>query len=329
MPDARKVRDWDEVVVRTAASVSVGEIFQLNGEAAYMDEPEAQSSGTDADFKTSGKVTVTKSTATQFLDGGRVYWDHSANNATYKPVNDRDFYIGRAVGDWAAADAQMVVDLNKDPPYNIDLHKTAFLSVPTGTQAVGAFGFPKVLGGAQSIVLTATNEAQCIDLFSVDRFAVAANAIAEVIIRLGANGSTSAVDLTIGMANGTSTTDADAITEAAFFHVDGGALDIFAESDDGTTEVNATDTTVDITEGSAVANRFEFWLDARNPADVRYYINGAEVLNGTANLGNINVAVGPLGLLIHLEKTSGTATAGPVYIDEARVRYMEQALNGT
>jgi len=34
--------------------------------------------------------------------------------------------------------------------------------------------------------------------------------------------------------------------------------------------------------------------------------------------------VGALGLLAHLEKSSSTATAGPVYIDRMCVRYSEQ-----
>lgn len=329
MADSVFVRSLGTYRQRTTASVSAGEMYQLgDGRAAYfrsLDNITAASSGTDQDFQTTGQATITKATGIVFLSGGRVYWDHSANNATYLKVNDRDFYIGRAVGNAGSADATVLVELNVDPRYDIDVNVDGFLSVPTGTQAVGAFGYPKQLGGARSIELTATNEAQCIDLFSVDRFAKGARGIAEFIIRLGANGSTSAVDITLGLANGTSTTDADAITESAFFHIDGGALDIFAESDDGTTEVNATDTTIDITTGTAVANRFEFWLDARDPTNVAYYINGVEVLNGTANLGNINAAVGPLGLLVHLEKTSSTATAGPLYIDAARVRLMEQA----
>jgi hypothetical protein len=214
-----------------------------------------------------------------------------------------------------------VVNLNVDPAYDIDIHTSPFLAVPTGTQAVGAFGFPKVLGGAQSIELTATSEAQCIDLLSVDRFAVGANPIVEAEIRIPSNGSTSAVDFNIGIANGTSTTDADAITESVFFHIDGGSLNILAESDDGTTEVAATDTTVDITAGSAVANRVEFWIDMRNPADIQLYVDGVNVL--PSSVFTLAAATGPVGLLAHVEKTSGTATAGPVYIDRGILRTSE------
>jgi hypothetical protein len=273
-------------------------------------------------LKTTGQVVVTKTSGVVFLDGGRVYWDHSANSATFRKVNDRDFYIGRCVGDATSTSTTCIVNLNVNPTYDIDLiDHDAALSVATGTAAAGGFGLPSRFGAAVGLSLTATSEAQCVDFLSVDRFALGANAIAEFIVRLGANGSTNAVDFNIGIANGTSTTDADAITESVFFHIDGNALDIFAESDDGTTEVNATDTTIDATAGSAVANRFEFWIDMRNPADIQLYINGVNVLPST--VFTLAAATGPLGLLAHLEKTSSTATAGPVFIDRACVRYAE------
>ena len=329
MADAVYVRGDSDRRVTLQAAASAGEVRQLSdGQAGVMQGQNAAASGDQRSFKAEGQFTLTKATGVVLLDGGRAYWDHSANNVTYKKVNDRDFYVGRVVGDAASADTECVVNLN-EPEFGlatIDLLRDAALSVPTGTQAAGStgFGLPQLYGNARALLLSATSEAQCIDMFSVDRVALSSNPIAEFVIRLGANGSTSAVDFNLGLANATSTTDADAIAESAFFHIDGGALDIFAESDDGTTEVAATDTTVDITAGSAVANRFEFWLDARDPSNVRYFINGAEVLAATANLGNIALATGPLGLLVHLEKTTGTATAGPVYVDRAELRTMEQ-----
>lgn len=325
MADATYIRGRDENRVTAAAAVAAGECWQLkDGRAAVYVGQQAASAGDRTNFTTTGQFTFTKTAGVVLLDGGRAYWDHSANAVTYKKVNDRDFYLGRVVGDAASADTTCAVNLNVDPPYDIDMLRDGALSVATGTAAAGGFGLPVPYGGARGLSLTATNEAQCVDMLSVDRFALGANAIAEFVVRLGANGSTNAVDISIGVANGTSTTDADAITESLFFHIDGGALDIYAESDDGTTEVNATDTTVDITEGSAVANRFEFWIDMRDPSDCKFYINGAEVLSATANLGNIAAATGPLGLLVHLEKTSSTATAGPLYVDRAVARFSEQ-----
>lgn len=322
MPQATLVQEGESIDWTADAAYSAGDVIQL---------PDGRAGVVGADVASGGVVGVwvrgvfkfAKTTSMVLLVGGRLFWDHSADKAHYKKVNDRDFYVGRATADAASAATECYGALNINPPADIDLLRDGALSVATGTAAAGGFGLPAVYGGARGLSLTATSEAQCVDMLSVDRVALASNPIAEFVIRLGANGSTNAVDLSFGLANGTSATDADAITESAFFHIDGGALDIFAESDDGTTEVNATDTTVDITAGSAVANRFEFWLDARDPSDVRYYINGAEVLSATANLGNIALATGPLGLLVHLEKSTGTATAGPVYVDRAELRIQQ------
>lgn len=322
MSDALYVRGENDVRATAAAAVSPGDVWQMgDGRAAVYQPSIGAVSGDRLSLTSSGQFTMPKTASVVLLDGQRAYWDYSALSVTFRKVNDRDFYLGRIVGDCASSDTTCVVNLNVDPAYDIDIHTSPFLSVPTGTQAVGAFGFPKSLGGAQSIELTATNEAQCIDLLSVDRFAVGANPIVEAEIRIPANGSGAAVDFNIGIANGTSTTDADAITESVFFHIDGGALDIYAESDDGTTEVAATDTTVNATEGSAVANRLHLMIDARDITSVKLYIDGVRVLSGTTFV--LTAATGPLGLLAHLEKTSGTTT-GRVVIDRFTARLGKQ-----
>lgn len=327
MADAVPVRPLDDFRLVAAAALSGGELIQLpDGRAAYRKGLKASAAGDLVSLDPSTRpLRLTKATGFEALAGGRAYWDHSANAVSYKKVNDRDFYIGRFAEDAGSADTECLVTQGIDPAYDIDLiNGGAALQVATGTVAAGGFGIQPRHGSAMALLLTATNEAQCIDALSVDRFDKASNFIAEYIVRIAANGSNNTVDLSLGVANSTSTTDADAIAESAFFHIDGGSTDILVESDDGTTEVAATDSTIDFTAGSAVANRIEFWIDGRDPSNLRYFINGSEVNAATANLGNIAAATGPLGLLIHLEKSSGTATAGPVYIDAARVRLMEQ-----
>jgi hypothetical protein len=324
VPDASfTTRGSNDNRLTAAAAVAVGEVRQLaDGRAAVLAGDLAVSSGSPAAFQSAGQVVATKTAGIALLDGGRAYWDHSANAVTFRKVNDRDFYLGLVVGDAASADTTCTVNLNLPPRPTIDLLRDGALCVPVGTQAVGGFGYPVNTGGVPGLLLTATSEAQKVDLLSVDRVAVAANPIAEFVIRIEANGSTSDVDLNVGLANGTHATDADAIAEAVLFHVDGGALDLKAQSKDGTTTVAATDTTVDATAGSAVANRVEFWIDVRDPASVKLYVDGVRVLSGTTF--RLDNAVGPLGLLVHLEKTAGTATAGPVYLDRAELRTAEQ-----
>ncbi len=321
-----------------AVSAQCGEVINWTADATYVkgdviQVPDGRAGVIQNDVTSGNPVGVevargkiyemTKTTSMVLLTGGRAYWDHSANKVHFKKVNDRDFYIGRITADATSSATTCFVALNVDPPYDIDMlgGEGGYLSVATGTQAAGGFLPPQVFGKSRALTLTATSEVQCVDLLSVDKFLASSNWIAEFQIRLGVNGSTNAVDLDIGVADGTSTSDAGAIATSCFFHIDGGALDIFASSDDGSTEVNETDTTVDATAGSAVANRLEFWLDGRDTDNVKYYIDGVEVLAATANLGKITAAVaGSLGLLVILEKSTGTATAGPVYVDRACVR---------
>lgn len=309
--------DGESLDFTAPAAITGGKVFQVSdGRAAVC--PVDLASGAVGSASVCGVYRMLKTASIAMLAGGRAYWDHSAGKVHYKKVSDRDFYLGRVAADVAGSATEVDVAINIDPPYDIDILRDAVLSVPTGTQALGAFGHAKYFGGAISLELTSTNEAQCIDLLSVDRFSVAANAIVEAIFRPAVNGSTSAVDFNIGVATGTSTTDADATTENVFAHIDGGALTILAQSDDNVAPVTAVDTTKVITAGDAVANRTEVWFDLRNPADVQIYVDGVNVLPSSV----FAVATGPLALLAHLEKTSSAAT-GRFIIDALRARFME------
>jgi len=321
MADAIPLRNGSEYRKTAAASIAGGEVHQLpNGMAGYKTGLTSAALGDTAGFETDGQVTLTKTAGFVGLAGGRAYWDHSANAVTYKKVNDRDFYLGRFAEDATSAATTCVVTLNVDPPYDLDLHRDPCLSTTVGTAAAGGLGYPVRLGGCAVLELTATNEAQKTDLLTVDRFAVAANAIVEGAFRIINDGSNATQDFNIGVANGTHASDADQITESLFIHVDGNSTNLAVESDDGTTEVAATDSTIDYTEGSSVSERVEFWMDLRDPADIQVYINGSLVLGATAF--KLDAATGPLGLLAHLEKSSSTDVY-KVGVDWLRARYQE------
>lgn len=311
----------DRLSVTLAASAAAGEIWQMaDGRAAYMSGV-AASSGTTKTFKTSGQVVVTKTAGVVLLDGGEAWWDHSANAATYRKVNDRDFFLGRVVGNAASADTSCTVNLNVAPRYDIDLARDGVQSVLVGTPAAGGFGYPVNLGGSLIFELSATNEAQKVDALAVDGFSKDANAIVDLCFRVLSDGAGTTPDVSIGVASATHASDADSIAESVFVHLDGNSVNINLESDDGTTEVAATDTTVDYTEGSALASRVYVTMDFRNPADVQVHVNGANVLPAT--VFNVNAAVGPLFPLVHLEKTASTDVY-KLAIDWFRVRLMEQ-----
>lgn len=317
MPEATYVRDADQWSLTLAASAGAGELRQLgDGRAAYLDAS-AKSSGDKVSFTTDGVVALPKATGVFILDGGRVYWDHSANQCTYKTSNDRDFYAGTAQGDYASGDAFMYVNLNKQQSNLLDITTSPWVDAVIGTQALGGFLPARRRGGSHNLQLTSTNEAQKVDILTRDGFATGANAIAELIFNVISDGAGTVADVSLGLANGTHATDADSITESIFIHLNANSTTIYAESDDGTTEVAATDTTTTYTEGTPV----EVWFDMRDPADVQIYVNGALVLGSTTF--NVNAATGPWKLLVHLEKTSST-DAYELDVNRLTARIMEQ-----
>lgn len=263
-----------------------------------------------------GVFEVIKTASQVWLDGAPIWWDHSADAATCIPplvAADKDFYIGTAQGDVVAATTLGKVRLNVQPSYLIDMHRDG-----GDTAVVLTSGTPYIYnrGGSLEAGFSATAEAQKLDWLSKRSFALGSKWILEAVFEVVTNADADVADLSIGVANATHASDADSITESAFFHLDmGGSLNILAESDDGTTEVAATDTTVDFAVGTPV----HVAIDGRDPTDCLFYVNGVEVLNATANLGDIQLATGPLKALFHLEKSSNDSP-GVVQLDQLTVR---------
>lgn len=302
--------------IAAPAALSAGQVLQLaDGRAAVKAGLAAASANDPATLQTAGQFTVAKTSGVVILDGGEVMWDHSENSATIPLYGtSKDFYLGRAVGDAASTDTTMVVELNAplDSAY-ITLQKDSFASVHVRTAGLTQHGMS---GGSYNCSFSATAEAQKFDLLSDKSFALDSNWIIEAVVNIITTCDADVGDLNIGAANATHASDADSITESAFFHFDLGAdLNIDCESDDGTTEVAATDSTVDAVAGTAI----HLMLDGRDSENVKYYINGAEVLSATANLGDIDDATGPLKALFHLEK-SANDTLGAVRLSKLEVR---------
>lgn len=318
MADAYRIDDGSAIPFTAAAACAAGDLVQLpDGRAGVV--VAAVAAGALGSAYVTGRFAVAKVSGVVLLDGGRVYWDHSAGNATFRPSQDRDYYIGRAVGDAASTATVCSVALNVDPRPDRDLLADPYVTAPTGTQALGGFLPPQRCGGALKFILSATNEAQKADALGKDGFDPDANAIVEAVFAVVSDGGAGAQDVSIGLANATHATDADSITESLFVHLNGGDVNVYAESDDGTTEVAATDTTIDYTEGAA--NRVEVWFDLRDLADVGVYVNGAAVLTGTTF--KLDAATGPLKLLVHVEKTATTDTY-ELDVERLEARFAEQ-----
>lgn len=325
MAEATYTRSDDKSLALASATIDVRQVFQLKtGEAAFLDATAAVSSGAYTDnLRSRGKVTVPKATGVVLVPGQDAWWDYSAGNVTYKKVNDRDYRIGLVAEDATSNAITCVVDLNKPRADLIDVHRDGCLSTTAGTVAAGGLDRARRIGGCTKLLLSSTNEAQKVDLLSVDGFDVTAHWIVEGSFRVVSDGAGTTPDFNIGVANGTHATDAESITEFCGLHLDGNAADIFAASRDGvsTAIASTTDTTINYTEGSAVANRVHFLLDGRDPADVQIYINGALVLSST--VFDIDSAAGPLCLLAHLEKTAAADTY-EIDIDMLRCWISEQ-----
>lgn len=313
MAEATYYQDGCKLDFTPASALTAGQVVQLSDGRAGVTPVDVAASERGA-LQVEGVYTVAKTASVVITDGQPVYWDHSANSATYTTANDRDFFLGVAVGDAASADTTMKVAINVQPRYVINLQDDPFLSVPVLTS--GTVGLLPA-GGARKMTFSATAEAQKIDLLSQGGFAVGSNWIVEGEFLVVDDGDASAIDFNIGVANATHASDADSITESCFLHLDGNSLDLLAESDDGTTEVAATDTTVNI----ALNTKVHFVIDGRDPSDIQIYVNGALVLNGTTF--TLAAATGPLKLLAHLEKSSDDTTAD-YYINKLSVRIMEQ-----
>lgn len=311
MSEAVNINDSDCLPVTTpSAGYSAGEVLQLtDGRAGYVAGLRALTSGDEAGIQVKGRVTVTKTASVVILKGGRVYWDRSAGSATpLRGITGDNFYLGVAAEDAASADTTVDVDLNVKPEYFFDMHVDAMDHVAVGTVS------QKSIGGQQYLAFTTASEAEKLDLLSVKSVPVTIPFVFEAIWRVQTAADADVGDFNIGVANDTHASDADSITESCFFHNDSGAdLNLDAESDDGTTEVAATDTTVDIVAGTDV----EVWIDARDLTDIQMYVNGVLVLPST--VFKLDKATGPLKALAHWEKSSND-TAGEVRVTHMAIR---------
>ncbi len=284
-------------VTTPSAGYAVGEVIQLaDGRAGALRGQTVKTVGQPAAFTVQGKVTLAKTASIVILKGAPLYWDRSAGTVTpLKAVAGADFFIGVAYADAASADATVIVDLNIKPHYTIDLLRDPSLDVASGSATLA------MKGGAIEFTMDATSEVQKADALSIASIPVTIPFIVEGRMAIWSVGSVAAVDMNVGIASATHATDAGAIAESLFVHFNN-ALDIFLESDDGTTEVAETDSTIDAVDDTY----FDFAFDCRDLTDIQIYINGVLMLGSTVfALGD---ATGPLKLLAHMEKTTGTAT---------------------
>jgi len=295
------------------AAMTAGEVRQLpDGRAAYA--PTAIAATKKGAVTVSGIVEVLKTASMVMLKGSRVFWDHSANKAHLHMVNDQDFYLGIVEETAASAGTTVKVAINENPAYTISLGD-GFASAPIVTAGINHH----IIGHAEGVTLIfdTTAEAQKMDALSQRAVAVLSPCLVEAEICINTNGDDAAFDLNVGLANATHDTDADSITESLFVHIDGNSLNINAESDDGSTEVAATDTTKDAVAGTP----FLVQWDLADWEDIQMYIDGVNVLPDS--VFDISAATGPMKLLAHMEKSSNDSP-GNVTVRRLGLRLREE-----
>lgn len=319
---ARNIQDAGLVRIQAEGTVAPYDVRQMpDGSAGVYDGTATITAGSYLYYSTTGTFNVVKNTSVALLKGGKVYWDHSAGEATFRKLDDQDFYIGRVHEDAAAADSIVVVELNVDPPYDLDLARDPFVTAIVGTQALGGLALNR-RGGAHDVVISSTNEAQKVDALGIDGFAAAgANAIVEFAFCVPSDGAGTAVDVSVGIASATHATDADSIAQHLLMHLDANNTAIRFQSKDGTTTVTSTDSTKTYTEGQTSAVRKEVWFDLRDPSDVQVYVDGVNVL--AATVFDVSAAASTWRLLMHVEKTASTDTY-EFQLDWLRARFADQ-----
>ena len=290
------------------AAVSAGEVLHLpDGRAAVATTDIA--AGVLGSVQVCGIATVLKTASMVMLKGTKVYWDSSASTASILfGANTADFFLGTV--DTTAASAATTVDviLNVKPCYTLAL-EDGFTAVPIPAITANPKGMMFAHGNGVSMVFDTAAEAEKFDALSTRGIAVATPCIVHALVNIVENGDDVAFDFNVGLANATHATDADTITESLFAHIDGASLNIMAESDDGTTEVTSTDTTVD----AVVGTPFLVQWDLTDYSDIQMYIDGVAVL--TASVFKLNLATGPLKLLAHMEKTANDSPASFTIMD--------------
>lgn len=294
MAEALYKYEGEMVDFTPAAAVVAGQVVQLlDGRAGVC--PTAIAAGIKGSVCVNGIHEVLKTATMVMLPGSRLYWDHSANKAHLLHGNDKDFFLGYCVSDAASAATTVLVNLNAT--YHEQGLDRSWATVPVGTtmQTIGS-GEGVILG------LTATSEAQKVDALSLRGFATLAPCIVDALVCVNVNGTDSTVDFNVGLASATHATDADSIAQHMFAHIDGGALTIMLQSKDGTTTVTTVTSGVD----AVVGTPFLVQFDLRDYADIQVYVNGVSA--APSSVFKLNAATGPLKVLAHMEKTTGTAT---------------------
>jgi predicted RecA/RadA family phage recombinase len=309
MPEAALYKEGCMIDWTPTAAVAAGEVIQLkDGRAAWA--PTAIAAGVQGSVQVSGIVTILKVITQTMLVSNKVFWDVSASTCNLLHGGDKDFFLGTVVEDATYAGTTVKVNLNAHPAYNLAL-RDGYASIPISTA-----GWPHIYGGGNSVGMKfdLTAEAQKVDALSLRAVATATPGVLQALVCINLNGDDAAFDFNVGLADGTNATDADTITSSLFMLLDGTDLNMNFESDNAAAEVAATDSTLDLVVGTP---KLITW-DLRDWADIKAYVNGLRVCDGTTGTSRtftLAGVAGPLKLLSHMEKSSNDSPGNVTVMD--------------
>lgn len=294
------------------AAVAAGEVVHLpDGRAGVATT--AIAAGELGAVQVSGVAEVLKSITQTMLASNYVYWDTSASKCNLLHGGSTDFGLGTVIEDAAYAATTVKVALNVKPTYTLAL-SDGFVAAPIPAITANPQGMMFGTGNGVNMVFDTAAEAQKFDALSINSIATDTPGILQAKVCINVNGDDAAFDFNVGLASGTDATSADSITNSLFLHTDGANLSLNVESDNVTAEVAATDTTID----AVVGTPFIVTWDLRDWADIKCYINGLRVGDGTTGTEvtlSLDGAAGPMKLLAHMEKTANDSPGNITVMD--------------
>jgi len=301
MAEAALYQDGTMIDWTPTAAVAAGEVIQLkDGRAAFA--PTAIAAGVLGSVQVKGIAKVAKVITQTMLVSNQVFWDTSASTCNLLHGGSSDFYLGTVVEDAAYTGTTVKVNLNEKPKYTLAL-SDGFWAVPIPAITANPQGMMFAHGNGVSMVFDTAAEAEKFDALSTNAVATSTPGILQARVCINLNGDASAFDFNVGLANESHATNADTITSSLFLHTDGGSLNLNFESDNATAEVAAEDSTID----AVVGTPFLVTWDLRSWSDIKVYVNGLRVCDGTtgtARTFTLAGVAGPLKLLAHMEKTA-------------------------
>lgn len=294
------------------AAITGGDMIQLpDGMAAFASVDIA--AGVQGAVQVYGLCKCDKTANIALLHGGDAYMDISTGKIHFRPESGtNDFRAGIIHGDYAAADTTCYILLNEEARYTIDLQAPSCDWIGEELAAGVAGSVNAYPGGGAQIVISSENAVQSNALRSLRTVLGSAKPILEFRFTRSAT-TDAAVDLDIGLATGTHASDFETVTAFAAFHYDGDDLNIDTHSDDNSTDRAPADTTIDHVEGTY----HEGWIDGRDSANVKFYVEG--VLVDTSSAKRTLALASAYAAVFMTEKTTGTAVGGGI-VSRLRVR---------